>query len=465
MVSIEGENSAAAFERSVVVTTIRDLMRVCGFLMLIVVACPRASAQSSGPAARGTQPARSACIEEKKESFEIGDDCLKLIETDLAHRLLRTWQYQYQLQEQPSVLVATVNGATSTIPNPNKWLQQHSITITPVELFPRTTNLYQIVQAAYDDFGATAHPAVGLSSDLCPHDPANTIQCLAGGGAYWGHSFWGRMFSGATLTFSVAQRDEVQQGVQAPNLTTSQAWAWNGQLDFDPASLFVTSTNWKNAVSVFGKGPDGVKRAIKSSENSLENKCFLQVPADKTLSECEAEFAKPRLDPSTKGGFWTGLAAVAIPKFQLKALSQFDFIKQGGLLTESPLLQRSLKNISFSWDLRHLVPSTADRVTIAALYEQAKWQKDDSKSEDNSVASKLCLLRSGTTTSYIPVAPDSPVGWCKRLAFDLVSSDYAVGCVKDRSANFGAFVPRDVEILESNIPSPDCNWKTPRSQN
>jgi hypothetical protein len=171
---------------------------------------------------------------------------------------------------------------------PQKWLQQHSIVVQFSELFPRATNLPALVQAAYDAKfrEKPVPPTVILDHALCStHRNVTALQCLASGG-----SFWGRLFSGASLTFSVSQRDQVQQGVLLPELPASQGWGWNGQVDFNPASLFVTSANWKSAVAVLGKGPDGAPRNLKTADSAAESACFLQDPAhpyaDK-LIDCE----------------------------------------------------------------------------------------------------------------------------------------------------------------------------------
>jgi hypothetical protein len=395
------------------------------------------------------------------QTILLGNSDLRDVELKRTERLLRLWQYQFQLLEQPAFLVASTGGTTQTIPNPNYWLQQHSIILTFSELFPRTTNLPQLVQAAYDNYSfdpTKPRPTVRLNPELCRS--GNTLACLAGGGSGWS-SFSRRLLSGASVTFSVAQRDEVQQGVVVSNLTASQGWGWNGQVDFNPASLLITSANWKNAFSVLGKGPDEVKRTIAVDTDSAEYKCFVQkqIEQEWNLAACETAFSRPRLSPSNQQGTWVRVAAAVIPTFQLKVLSQFDFIKQGGILTETPLLQRSLKNLTFTWDLRRLKPATTDKLTIATLYEQAKRSTtDDSKQRDNSSASKLCLLKSGTSRSYVSVAWDSTVSACERLAIDLASDYYAVGCAKDKSGSYGDFIKLHEEFLESAKPSSNCGW-------
>ncbi len=210
----------------------------------------------------------------------------------------------------------------------------------------------------------------------------------------------GRLFSGASLSFSVAQRDNVQQGVLFSSLTASQGWTWGGTVGFNPAALFITSANWKTAASAM----DGTNRTFSTDEDNLEHECFVQ-RQNRTvnLRTCENEFARPRLRPSKSGGAWSNLAAVALPTFKLQVLSQFDFLKQGGILTVDPLLQRSLKNMTFTWDLTRLIPATGDRLTVGTSYNAAAKSGGvaDPKQVDNSKASKLCVMISGKFRSYV----------------------------------------------------------------
>ena len=67
-----------------------------------------------------------------------------ITENDLRHhqsrrskkRCSESCQCQFQLLEQPGYLVASVNGVTKTIPNPQSWLQQHQMTLQLSERFP-----------------------------------------------------------------------------------------------------------------------------------------------------------------------------------------------------------------------------------------------------------------------------------------------------------------------------------------
>jgi hypothetical protein len=374
---------------------------------------------------------------------------LKHLEPSLfPDRILRAWQYQFQVLEQPAFIVATTGTTTTTIPNPQKWLQQHSIVVQLSEIFPRVTNYPALVKAAYAArYGKEPSDGTLLDDTLCKKH--TQLQCLASGG-----NIWGRLFSGAQVTFSVAQRDQVQQGVLLTNLPVSQGWQWNGQIDFNPASLFISSTSWKSAVPVLGKGG-----------SAADDPCFFQNPKPqnpeaqypKALIDCEAKYARPMLNSWTQNRGLTNLAAVAIPTFQLKVLSQFDFIKQGGVLAENPNLQRSLKSMTFTWDLRRLIAGAPDRVTIGDLYGQAVTSKDTSGDANKT---QLCVLSSGRFRSYVGVAPNSSMDACQAIAVAVGSVDrYAAACATDRKVDIGLSADVKVPLQEKNKPDTNCGWR------
>ena len=368
-----------------------------GFLSIFLLGpAPTVLAQSEQDSVSESFPAPHA-TDSNEDSHKIGNAELKQLglEPSFSERLLRSWQYQFQLQEQPAVIVATSGGTTQPITNPSRWLLEHSIALQLSEWFPRSNNLPSLIQTAYDSYDPDHQKSVVLREDICGKNPRTALQCLASGG-----SWWGRLFSGASLTFSVSQRDEVQQGVLTSTLSAGQGWAWGGQLDFDPASLFLSSANWKSAASVLIPDPSKGGRKIyvgSAGSGAADDSCIVapvpELKKDSEVAACVKQFTKPTFTSSLNHPVWADFAAVAIPKFQLKVLSQFDFIKQGGVLEENPLLQRSLKNITFTWDLRRLIAPTTDRIAIGATYGQAlkAARSSNTKTNDNSKGSEaLC---------------------------------------------------------------------------
>lgn len=345
--------------------TVRNILNL-SFSILMLVSVPTASAQVADTSVSDPSATFSANAPTAGSTHEINNEDLKIFQLSRKEKVLRSWQYQFQLQEQPAFIVASSGGSTSTIPNPNKWLQEHSITLTLSELFPKVTNLADLVGAAYDRYHYE-YPNTGkmtLGPDICKS--ADKLKCLVSGG-----NFFERLFSGASVTFSESQRDKFQQGMIVP-LPTSQSWAFGYVINFNPASLFVTSANWTKLNKALSK------KAIELGDETSGENCLVADKNRRTvIDECERLFAKPRLYASDRQkDFWTSVAAVMIPSFKMQALSQFDFLKQGGILVQSPLLQRTLKNFTFTWDLGRLLPATSDKIAVEQIYYQTSKEND-----------------------------------------------------------------------------------------
>jgi uncharacterized protein YodC (DUF2158 family) len=361
--------------------TTRKILTV-SFSMLTFMSVPTASAQVAGISLSDPPAVLSSSNPTAESTDKINKEDLKRFQPSVKEKILRAWQYQFQLQEQPAFIVASSGGTSSTLPNPNKWLQQHSITLTLSELFPKVTNLSELVGAAYDmhHYNHPTNAKVQLDTDIC--HGKDKLKCLVRGGDFSAGNFFERLFSGASVTFSESQRDEFQQGMIVP-LSTSQGWAFGYVINFNPASLFVTSANWTKVNTVLAK------RQIDLGDITPEEKnCIVADGPAKgrnAIGECEDLFAKPRLYASNRQSFWTGVAAVMIPTFKMQALSQFDFLKQGGILVQSPLLQRTLKNFTFTWDLGRLLPATSDKIAVEQLYYQTPKAQNEGEIKTGNV--------------------------------------------------------------------------------
>ena len=217
--------------------TIRNILAL-SFSMWLLMSGPTASAQVTATSMSNSSSTPSASNSTAESTDEISSDDLKTFQPSVKEKILRSWQYQFQLQEQPAFIVASSGGTTSTLPNPNKWLQEHSITLTLSELFPKVTNLPDLVGAAYDmhHYNNPTNAKVQLGTDICQSQ--DKLKCLVRGGNFTAGNFFERLFSGASVTFSESQRDEFQQGMIVP-LSTSQGWAFGYVINFNPASLFL----------------------------------------------------------------------------------------------------------------------------------------------------------------------------------------------------------------------------------
>ena len=400
-----------------------------------------------GPAAQDRQECKDTvdflCITKSK---------VESLEPSPGGRFWRAWQYQYQFSEQPAFTAVLLNGSTQIVANPEKYLNQHTFTFQFSELFPNTSNLASVLEALYavEPDVNKATKTVRLDNQLC--HGKSPIECLVSGG-----NVWERLLSAATVNFSLSERDEVQQGVLLTSFPSSQHYGPAGEVDFDPASLFVTGTNWQTAVASL----KGIRLDTGQFFGDDEASCFVKPkdPTAKTLSTykgCVKEFARPRLAASMEQGVWTRIGAVLIPKFQFKATSQFDYLKNGGVLISEPGLQKSLKSYTFTWDLKRVFPSTADRIAAAKAYKGYSLPQ----SESGAVAQpKLCVTISDKTRGYIPVESNFTVDQCRVLAQAAGADNFALACATTGSVVIGRPINGHGGVQDANLPdSNTCNW-------
>ncbi len=396
-----------------------------------------------------SQPKADVCpvVQSDKSAsptYCINKSDLGYLEPSFKGRLLRSWNYQYQILEQPAFVTVGSGNSVQIIPNPQKWLKQNSITINFAEFFPRTANLAEMVGKRYADAPPEEDgDVVKLSPDICGRN-SDVLQCLAGGG-----SFWGRLLSGAKVTFSASERDQFQQGVVVTGLPASQSWAWTGEVDFNPASLFISGSNWSKAVTALkGMNIDAADDEL-ACFNKDRNKA--SGPSTGSPSYCEKEFARPRLYPSRLHDRWSTFAGIVIPTFQFKPVSQFDFLKEGGVLVSNSGLQRSLKNFTFQWDLTRVIASVTDRIAADTIGIQT-IQPIQTASKDDSKKSKLCVMYSGSAISALSV---DNIAACSRIATDLHVDHYALACASTNTVDIADLVGVD-KIAKP--PASNCGW-------
>jgi hypothetical protein len=199
---------------------------------------------------------------------------LNSLEPPFLERVARSWSYEYQLLEQPAFLVASSGANAQVVENPQRWLQQHSVTLQLSEFFPKATSFTKLVQNAYDDLSeeVRAKP-VRLGNDIC-RPGLTALECIAAGG-----NFWERLLSQASIKFSVSQRDQIQQGIILTNLTPSQGWAWGGEVNFKPDTLFVAASNWIDAKTALKDRKIIVNGSAKDDECLQGARTLIQKPS------------------------------------------------------------------------------------------------------------------------------------------------------------------------------------------
>lgn len=344
-----------------------------------------ASAEDADAIERGDAPKDAA----KEDDKCAGDVKCKVnsIRLGWAGRFARGFQYEYKLTEQPGTVLIS-SGAdralvTAFLRNPQHYLQQHTLNFKFAELIPDRSALFRrgsdylkkYPQAGYDPL---------LSSLPC--EEKTLITCLTNGGRWWE-----RLLMGTSINFSFPERADISGGFFVTDPRFGKKYQFNFGFTFDPAKLFPNATNWRSTFEDVQK-------------------------TDQALALLAASDAIP-------GTPWkTSLAAALIPKVELKMVSQFDFVKDNGVLIEAPFPERAINTWTFTWDLTRVIPDTktradADAITaaLASLGRTPPPQK------------KCTLHFSSEADRVLDVHPASTRESCRKLAQLLKADSFEFG--------------------------------------
>jgi hypothetical protein len=298
---------------------------------------------------------------------------VQLLRPTIPGRFARMFQVVEKQQQLPGTIVATPAGSSDKpqpVHNPQGYLFSHQLATKPSELFLSSADLLSIYKTYGKFFPDNQKPADDqLDKHLHECSGSDRFQCLARNRK---KDLWSRLFSGFTLTFGAAQRNHFQQGTLFNSQTFPDLdYTFTGQLDFDPTSLFVTSTDWTNAAGslISLKRPDLAKielqklcQGYKWSGVSLDGASLKTLTITNELLGCIKSLDR-RL--GTPAHVW----AFLIPTVMVKKESQFDFVKNnGGLLIPAPFPQPTLNTFSFTFDLRRLVPSIKERTDAFSAF-------------------------------------------------------------------------------------------------
>ena len=172
-------------------------------------------------------------------------------------------------------------------------------------------------------------------------------------------------------------------------------------------------------------------------------------------NDCLKRFARPGFAAAIEQNTFSKIAATLIPKFQFKAASQFDFIKNGGVLISEPGLQRSLKSYSFTWDLKRTIASTSDRVAALKAYRSYSLPLPSGDVKDP----KVCVTISNGSRGYVPVADTFTAEGCRTMAQNAGAESFALACAAADSVAIGYPIGRTGMIEDRNLPGSNaCRW-------
>jgi hypothetical protein len=384
-------------------------------------------------------------------------------------RIARAFQYQLGFAEQ----FGTISGASGTfLKAPEHYLIQHSLKFQFSELFLSQSDFAKILKTYHDEVEASRNPAPTSASQalslvhLC--GKTSPLQCLTDSG-----SWWKRALAGFTGTFSLSERQRVVGGIIVPEGTFPANYDKTGQITFDPSQIFINGSNWSAALSVLSGMSTKGKSFYKNEKQTLYDQCFryngtevrpLSTEARASLSdrvpECVAAFG------GSKGGR-VGFLAVALPTFTFKRASQFDFVKNAGILIPAPFGESAVNSYTFTWDLKRLIaPASARAAVVDAMLLQPKTTTDAAKQASDVPAAesngqpknlKLCVTLSHGQPSYLSVQSSFTATACRDFAASLdVAGQYRLGCVLGNGVSLSA--PMDLDVAVAMPAGNSCGW-------
>lgn len=355
---------------------------------------------------------------------------IKSLMSPIPLRILRGFQYEFKVIEQPgTVLLTNDAGVIQPVENLQRNLQQNTLTFKWAELFPDAMSLYK----RGNDYLNKNAPSddVELRGWLCGTRPL--VTCLAKGGRWWE-----RFFGGFTTYVNYSERVSVVGNLDVTDPRFGKKFQFNGGASFDPTKLFLTPSSWKGAF-------DEVQKI------------------DKATALLGARDA-------LKGTPWKpNWLALFLPKIDFKILSQFDFIKQDGILVEAPFRERALNTWTLTWDLTRLIPDTKNRLDADIAREAvAKLQTDlgHKPPDPNLIWRKRCILYFAADQRNVDVQAGFSDKSCWELAQAKIYSAaqfYELACVQGPAA--AEVVVNGGQIPRANLPAPAnkppgnaCKW-------
>lgn len=359
-------------------------------------------------------------------------------------RFLLGWQYQYQRVEQPDFVLVTQPGNTQLLlPNPESHLNQHSFIYDFSQVFLTPAQL--------------AHARKLNSKLFC--DENDPLACVARAGE--GPK---RFLSGLTITANIAEHPVVAQGAILP-----AGYLYGGQVDFKPANLFTTGTDWKTSTSYIDDKDDWGKDKDALVDNLDESKgCKVPLPdpknpvADRINNVNCAKGLLAYHGLTHKQKFEAFLSFIT-PTFQYKRLTPFDFLKYGGTLVPSSN-SHGLNSWSITVDARRLIASPTSRLDAI---DAAKTIRPNHPPNDPitavpvvSSSTKLCgLIFKGGSLSIVSVPYETSKESCLETAKAIHAEQYELGCSGGKDTVLGT--PEKVEPpVRTSLPTPNrCGWE------
>ncbi len=388
---------------------------------------------TTGPSPSNEATSKGANPLQKERDFQ---DALNVFQHNFRGRFGRAFEYDLQRIEQPTVLFPSSGPA---VPNPERYLNEHTLKFQFSELFPSSSTLADAVKNAChlltepNSTDEVADAKIERDSDTCVGTHLPLI--VSGGGV------WKRIAAGFTVNIDLSERSSLQQGVVlTSNTSFLNHYQVTGGFDFDPTQLFLGGTNWSSAFgakkSAGAEVYDRCRPEPRKNHDESKDAKDAQDDIVARRAGCIDDLSSPRLlskDQDNPEYCTIGrhhkpmlLLAAVVPTVSFKRMSQFDFAKNGGILVPAQYLEAAQNQVTFKWDLKKAIPSAASRT---ALMPKEKGQSSNSRNSTG--GGKLCVIISGNVRSYINVSPAFPAESCANFAAS-TGARYQLGCVTDR---------------------------------
>jgi hypothetical protein len=258
---------------------------------------------------------------------------------NLAQRYARMHQIQLDWEENPKQIYA----ATTADPNNKAWRDNPSrssrkltLSLNLNELFPKASEVTALFGAKFPLSGRDA---------ICPD--TELLRCMT---RTRPRDSWGRILSAITLTGGVVERKKLVDGVlpdpSNPIYNRKEFIEFVGG-SFDPATLFVSGTDWKDAVEAVNsyKGKDAAEFWKKHGYHCVD-------PLSKDVLSCA-------YGPNR---FFRALA-VLMPTAQVKNSAQFDYKYVSPEFILPDRRDKGLYTWSLTWNARRAW-ALKDRIAI-----------------------------------------------------------------------------------------------------
>lgn len=427
------------------------------FMCLGMLFCVNAKAQTPAKDQKTTEdPCKKPSDSSKVADWEKSHDqsvviCkfdLQSFEPTIGGRIARSFQYQYQIGEQFRTVVAGSGSTAQFLQNPEHYLNQHSLKFQFSELFWSTSDLDSAIQQIIAERPTLAGKPVQLQ--MC-NPKIEVVRCLASG-----ESLWKRAFSGLTLTASLSERQGVQLGTGfAPEGSFADHYGVTGQIDFDPTTMFVNATSWKEAAGAIQK-IEIVPPMSKNLDDDQQG-CFFQKTNWNHQQEdrCIQRLSKATSRASANRGARDDLFELMIPTFQFKRLSQFDFVKSGIVLVPAKFPESALNNYSLTWDFRRVIATRAFRNAAHGAFNSYKPYGDDGATSSKS--KKVCVT-DGTSPNFIVVEDPFTPELCLGLANSIGAELYALGCTHGSGVKSSRAVSARLKESADFPDENECKW-------